>query len=253
MAPSRRSPDDMPLAAYGGTGMEEEAAPAEATVEAAAVSAAPESPTAAMAPVPGGADSAVGGGAPEVKLKGPGLAGLLGRLAPTLRTSRVAAGALFVVAIVIGVVLLSAGKPAPGSAAVSPTPAAGVVATAVPPSGDATLELTGAATGTYALGGLPGGQHVDTKNVSAAWADATQTGLTISGPVDRGTRLTDARLVLTITVAIGGQTVTFTSLAGECTIGMASTPKGVSGSFTCHKLKGPDHRLTIEATGTYRT
>ena len=245
----------MPLAAYGGTGMQEEAAPAETAVDAATASATPEPPTGEAAPGagPGAPASPTGGAGPDAEPKGPGPAGLLGRLATTLRSSRVAAGALFVVVIVVGVVLLSAGKPSPGSAAVSPTPTAGVVVTAIPPSGDATLEITGANAATYAMTGLPGGQHVDAKAVNAAWTAPTEAGLTLTGPVDRGTRLTDANLVLTITIVIDGQPVTFTSLKGECTIGMAQTPKGVSGSFTCHKLKSPDGKVTLEATGTYRT
>ena len=245
----------MPLAAYGGSGMEEEAVPAEAAATVTAAAAEPEPPVGEtahgagpFAPAPVTDDDA-----PAPKASGPGLANLLGRVATTLRTSRVAAGALFVVVIVVGVILLSAGKPVPGSAAVSPTPTAGAVVTAVPPSGDATLEITGANAATYVLTGLPGGQHVDAKAVNAAWAAPTEAGLTIAGPVDRGTRLTDANLVLTITIVIADQPVTFTSVAGECTIGMAQTPKGVSGSFTCHKLKSPDRKITIEATGTYRT
>jgi hypothetical protein len=34
---------------------------------------------------------------------------------------------------------------------------------------------------------------------------------------------------------------------------MAENPKNVSGSFACHKLKSDDGKLTIEASGTYRT
>ena len=47
--------------------------------------------------------------------------------------------------------------------------------------------------------------------------------------------------------------VTFTSMAGECTVGMASVGTKVQGSFTCHKLKSADGKLTIEASGNYRT
>jgi hypothetical protein len=52
---------------------------------------------------------------------------------------------------------------------------------------------------------------------------------------------------------VNGKLVTFTSKAGECTIGMAENPKHVSGSFACRKLKSDDGKLTVEASGTYRT
>ena len=52
---------------------------------------------------------------------------------------------------------------------------------------------------------------------------------------------------------VDGELVTFTSNAGECTIGMAVNPKSVTGSFTCHKVKSDDGKLTVDASGTYRT
>ena len=75
------------------------------------------------------------------------------------------------------------------------------------------------------------GRHVDGQTITAAWADSLQTVLSLSGPIDRGTRTTDARLTLGITVILDGQSVTFTSVAGECTIGMANVAGKVSGSF----------------------
>jgi hypothetical protein len=175
------------------------------------------------------------------------------RVIHLLRTSRLAAGAGFAVVIVIGLVLLSGGGASPAATAATPTKGPTPAPTIVPPSGDATLTVTGAATGSFTLGGLAGGQHLDATTVSLAWGDAQQTTVSIAGPLDRGTRTTDERLVLTIGVLVAGQPVTFTSIAGECTVGMAQVGTKVQGSFTCHKLKGPDGKLMIEASGTYRS
>ena len=89
--------------------------------------------------------------------------------------------------------------------------------------------------------------------MTGTWTDPLQNVLTLAGPVDRGTRTTDAGLVLTWALMVDGKLVTFTSTAGECTIGMAVNPKSVSGSFSCRKLKSADGKLTVEASGTYRT
>jgi hypothetical protein len=47
--------------------------------------------------------------------------------------------------------------------------------------------------------------------------------------------------------------VSFTSDAGECTIGMAVNPTNISGTFSCRNLKSDDGKLVVGATGTYRT
>lgn len=115
------------------------------------------------------------------------------------------------------------------------------------------MTLSGAVDGTFPLTGLAGGQRVDASSVALGWGDTLQTTLSIAGPLDRGTRTTDERLVLTIGALVNGQPATFTSAAGECTIGMAQVGTKVQGSFTCHKLKSGDGKLTIEASGNYRT
>jgi hypothetical protein len=169
------------------------------------------------------------------------------------RTSRVAAGAGFAVVIVVGLVLLSSGGASPAATAATPTKGPAAAATVLPASGDASLMLTGGATGTFTLGGQAGGQHVEGGAVALGWADAQQTTLSISGPLDRGTRTTDERLVLTLSVLVNGVPVTFTSNAGQCTIGMAQVATKVQGSFTCHKLKSADGKVMVEASGTYRS
>jgi hypothetical protein len=255
-----RSLDDLPLAAYGGSGMEEDApeADADASVQPAAGSAPRVTPVVASgagggltlgtAPSPGPANALpVPEGEPS---HGPSTLSRVGHL---FRTSRVAAGAGFVVVIVVGLVLLSSGGASPGATAATPTKGPTAAPTISPPSGDASVVLSGALTGTFPMTGAAGGQHVDATTVTLGWADAQQTTLSIAGPLDRGTRTTDERLVLVIGALVNGQPVTFTSTAGECTIGMASVAGMVQGSFTCHRLKSADGKLTIEATGNYRT
>jgi hypothetical protein len=246
MPSPRKSLDDLPLAAYGGTGMEEEepapAAPGEPPAPG------PLDGLASTSDVAEGAEAGADAGEPS-----PSPAPLPSRLITLVRTSRVAQGAVFIGIILVGLMLLSGGTASPGATAATPSRPPSAAPTIPPPSGEASLMLSGGATGTFALTGRAGGQRVNATTVDAGWVDALQTTLTITGPVDRGTRTTDERLVLTIVVAVADTPVTFTSVAGECTIGMAPVGTAVQGSFTCKKLKSADGKLTIEASGTYRT
>jgi hypothetical protein len=246
-----KSLDDMPLAAYGGSGMQDEGqVQPEPTTTDPAVQA-PVLPVAADG-VPAAASSTADAlPVPEDEPShGPGP---LARIVRTFRTSRIAAGAGFAVVIVVGLVLLSGGGASPTATASTPTQGPTAAPTITPPSGDASMTISGVATGTFTLGGLAGGQQVSGGAVVLGWGDAQQTTLSIAGPLDRGTRTTDEHLVLTITALVAGQPVTFTSAAGECTIGMAEVGTKVQGSFTCRRLKGPDGKATIEASGNYRS
>ena len=265
--PPSRTVDDMPLAAYGGTGMEDDEP--EATLEAAESATAPAltaDPTgtaaAAAMGIPAAVPAALSEAHPDdlttdeplasAKAAPPGLPGPLAGIVHLFRTSRLAAGAGFAAVIVVGLVLLSGGGASPAATAATPTGGT-AQPTVQPPSGDVSMMLTGATSGSFTLTGLAGGQQVGGGAVALGWADAQQTTLSITGPLDRGTRTTDEHLVLTLGVVVAGQPVTFTSMAGECTIGMAQVGLKVQGSFTCHKLAGPDGKLTIEASGTYRS
>jgi len=254
--PPQRTLDDMPLAAYGGTGMEDEgnaardaAPPADAPAPPHAGAAAGPAPDAAgprFVAVPAGGDEL---SAPAEAPSDP--ASPIARLVRLFRTSRVAAGAGFAVVIVVGLLLLSGGGSSPAATAATPSRGPTAAPVVVAPSGEAAMTLSGAVEGTFAVTGLAGGQRVDAARVALGWGDALQTTLSIAGPLDRGTRTTDERLVLTIGVLVNGQPVTFTSTAGECTIGMAQVATRVQGSFTCRKLKSQDGKLTIGATGSY--
>jgi hypothetical protein len=247
-----RSLDDMPLAAYGGSGMEADdtTAPTPFEAEQALAVGVTRAPSAAM---PANATAArpiedlpLPDGEPS---RGPNPVARLVRL---FRTSRLAAGTGFAIVVVVGLVLLSSGGSSPAATAATPTKGPTAAPTIAPPSGDVSMTLSGAVPGTFALIGLADGQRVNAGTVTLAWGDASQTTLTIAGPLDRGTRATDEHLVLTIGAVIAGKPVTFTSNAGQCTIGMAQVGTKVQGSFTCHKLKSADGKLTIEASGTYR-
>lgn len=252
MANTPRSLDDLPLAAYGGGGLDEPEPTVRDAWPAAGGDAAPGT---AMTNSPAAAAAAEGPGeaAPTAQPDGARAGSPIARLIHLFRTSRVAAGAGFAVVIVGGLLLLSGGGTSPGATAATPTKGLTVGPTITPPSGEVSMTLTGPAAGTFALTGLSGGQHVDASTVDLGWGDAQQTTLSITGPLDRGTRTTDERLVLTIGVLVNGQPMTFTSAAGECTIGMASMAGKVQGSFSCRKLKSVDGKLTIEASGTYRS
>jgi hypothetical protein len=261
MATHGRSLDDLPLAAYStGAAPDEPLDAPAAEVEPPAA----EPPAAGPARVPPGpafvkVDSTPhelsadleGMAAPPraAPVDQPPVARVVGL---ARRNPRLAAGAGFITIIAVGGLLLLGGSQTPASLAASASPTVPPVAVVLPPTGDATLVLSGAAQGSYTFGG---GARDAAKSAafSATWTDAAQNSLALDAKVDRGTRTTDDGLVLRLTVAIEGTPVTFTSKAGECTIGMGIQPTTVSGSFTCKKLKSDDGTLTVEATGTYRT
>ncbi len=168
------------------------------------------------------------------------------------RNPRLAAGIGSAVVIVVGVTLLLGGGKGAAVAAATAVPSSPPSVTVVADPGSATLVLTGSVKQTFTMTGSAA-QPVAGNLVGATWADSLQNVLSLSGPVDRGTRTTDTGLVLTWGLMVDGKLVTFSSKAGECTIGMASNPKNVSGSFACRKLKSDDGKLTVEASGTYRT
>jgi hypothetical protein len=271
-----RSPDDMPLAAYGGSGMElteddqarlEAAAPLPADADSAGPAGSGSAAPGLTAPGPF-AHAVVGAALPGTAMSGvaiPGAAAgtgqavapralppLVAKTVATLRTSRLAAGSLFAGVILVGLLLLNGGNGNPGAAGAqaSPSPAPVVTVTAEP--GNATLVVVGKTEQSFTLAGAsgsgaPGGP------LSVTWADATANTLGLHGSVDRGVRTTAESLVLSFTVLLDGTPVTFTSTDGECTIGMAVHPRNVSGTFSCKKLKSDDGKITVRATGSYRT
>ena len=258
MTVSGRSMDDQPLAAYSrrGTVEPENEEPeqsmqgsmpwhdvdeATATTPSAIAFGTPDQP---MVP-----SEATAGADAVIRLPTPAL----GPARDYVRANpRLVAGVGFVAVILFGLVLLGSGSGLPGAAGSGASPSApAVVPVAVEP-GSATLVVTGSVKATYTLTGNAG-QAPAGNAVTGTWTDPLQTVLTLVGPVDRGTRTTDAGLVLTWAVMVDGKLVTFTSTAGECTIGMAVNPKSVSGSFSCRRLKSADGKLTVEASGTYRT
>ncbi len=262
-----RSLDDLPLAAYT-TGVEpdprleapEVAAPpairpdeADSTVDMAAMAALP---LADGEPDPAAKSShvRVPVGVPLPKL--PALPEWLAHPRQHLREPRLLLSGMVGVGLVLLVVsLLLTGGGAGGLGAANATPSApAFVATAAPPAGNASVEITtGKLVGIHDLSGATGLGPAVASRVDATWANATGTTLALVGAAAAGTRTTDTSLVLTWTLLVEGAPVTFTSDAGECTVGMAVQPKGVTGSFVCKKLKSDDGKVTVDARGTYRT
>ncbi|MEO8273017.1 MAG: hypothetical protein ABI620_03035 [Chloroflexota bacterium] len=242
-----RSFDDLPLAAYS-TGVDPATEPPEmaasvvAPAHATAVVQLNHLDAAAQLPIPEDeGNPAAAALTPAARARGFASA-----------NPRLIAGIGFVAVIVVGATMLLGGGTGPNAAAATVGPSApGILPVAADP-GAATLVLTGSVQATYSMTGNAG-QPVTGNLVGATWADSLQNVLTLSGPLDRGTRTTDAGLVLTWGLMVEDKLVTFTSKHGECTIGMASNPKSVTGSFACRKLKSDDGKLTVGASGTYRT
>lgn len=248
-----RSADDLPLAAYS-TGVDPETEPAIMAAATTPTVATPPAAPASPGVLPAGPFDAVvvQGPAGDDEAASPPRIVLARARAFASRNPRPVAGGAFITMILVGLMLLSGGKPAPSAAGAVASPGAPTIAPVAVDPGAATLVLTGGVKGTFTFTGNPG-QPVAGSAVTASWVDTLQNVLTLDGPVDRGTRMTDAGLVLTWGLMLDGKLVTFTSKAGECTIGMASTPKSVTGSFACKKLKSDDGKLTVGAAGTYRT
>jgi hypothetical protein len=163
---------------------------------------------------------------------------------------------LAVGAIVVGLALLGISLLGGGPASGSGAPGGSQDTTAVQPTaapGSATVELTSAATGIYTLTGVTGaGQPVDSQ-LDATWTDALGESLGITGLASQGTRTTDANFVLTWTMLVKNQPVTFTSRGSECTVGMAVGPKAVKGTFVCKDLRSGDGKHVVDLRGTYTT
>lgn len=259
---SDRSLDDLPLAAYGGSGMELttedeakiEAAPeVEAAVEPDDVEPAPPGAFAHATTAEASFDDSLERPADRPALVAlEGLAVVARRAATLLRTSRIAAGATFGGVVVVALLLFLGSNTGPGAASAEASPSTAPVVAATREPGNATLVLTGKVEQSLAFPamtgvGVPGGP------IAVTWTDTTTSSLSLEGGPDRGTRTTDKSLVLHFTVLVKEKPVTFTSAAGECTIGMAINATNVSGSFSCRDLTSDDGKYVVGATGTYRT
>jgi hypothetical protein len=252
-----RSLDDLPLAAYGGSGMEL-SVDDEAKLDTVP---SPDSETAPVeaSPIPPGPFAHATG--PDAPLLGEPLprralpvvlVGLATRVLTLLRTSRPAAGAAFGLVIVVGLVVLLGGGQNPGAAGADASPSAAPIPAATREPGNATLVLTGEVEQEVTFT-TSTGEGSPSAPLQYTWTNVTANTLGLTGPVDRGTRSTGETLVLHWTVLIDDKPVTFTSTEGECTLGMGVVGTRVQGTFTCKKLKSDDGDYVVEATGTYRT
>jgi len=170
-----------------------------------------------------------------------------------LRDPRVLAGGVIVIGLgLLGFSLLGGGGPATGSTGPKGSQNPGAVAATAEP-GNASVELTDAMPGIHALTGATGAGAAVNGQINATWTDPTGDSLGISGPASQGTRTTDPNFVLSWTMLIDNQSVTFTSRASECTIGMAVGVKVVHGTFVCKKLRSGDGKHEVDLRGTYTT
>jgi hypothetical protein len=178
---------------------------------------------------------------------------LLGRLPrASMRDPRVLAGGTVVVGLMLlGVSLLNGGGPASGSGPSSSLGTSGALATAAPAL--ATVEMTGATAGMYSLTGATGAGPAVDSQLDATWTDPLGESLGIVGLASQGVRTTDANFVLSWTMLIKNQPVTFTSRGSECTVGMAVGPRAVKGTFVCKNLKSGDGKHVVDLRGTYTT
>jgi hypothetical protein len=181
---------------------------------------------------------------PRVNVGVPGL---------NVRDPRVLAGGVVVVGLaMLGISLLGGGGPTNGSTGPNGSQDPGAVA-ATPVPGSATVELTAALKGGYTLTGATGAGAAVGGQLNATWTDSLGDSLGLTGAASQGTRTTDATFLLTWTMRIGNQPVTFTSRGAECTVGMAVTPRNVHGTFVCKKLKSADGDHVIDLRGSYTT
>ncbi len=255
-----RSLDDLPLAAYGGSGMELDAddeakLDAAPSLEAAADTQEHE-PVAPIPPGPfahaTGRDPALEGEPRPARPLAPVVAALGARAVTLLRTSRVAQGAAFAGVIAVGLVMLLGGGNNPGAAGADASPSVAPIAAPTREPGNATLVLTGEVEQEVSFT-TSAGAGAPSEPLAVTWSDPAANSLGLAGPVDRGTRSTAETLVLQWTITVDEQPVTFTSTDGECTLGMGIVGTRVQGTFTCKKLESDDGKYVVGATGTYRT
>ena len=171
-----------------------------------------------------------------------------------IRDPRVLAGGAVVIGLaLLGVSLLGGGGPASGAGGPGSSQGTAAVVPPTPVPGSASVELTGKITGIFTLTGATGAGAAVNSRVDATWTDATGQSLGIDGMASQGTRTTDADFVLSWTMLIDNLSVTFTSRASECTIGMAVGVKAVHGSFICKDLRSGDGKHVVDLRGTYTT
>jgi hypothetical protein len=184
----------------------------------------------------------------------------LGGLGATLRNPRRAVrdprvlfgGMIGIGVVLLGISFLGGGNLGGGA---GPEASASLAPGAVPVTtpGAATIQLAGDMEGAFSLTGTTGFGRPADGQLASRWTDASGSVLALSGRVGSGTRTSTPELVLAVTVVVRGATLTFTSEAGECTIGMAEKMFDVTGSFVCPEITSDDGRVTLKITGTYKT
>ena len=178
---------------------------------------------------------------------------LLGRLPrASTRDPRVLAGGTIVVGLMLlAISVLGGGGQASGGGPTGSQGTTAALATTAP--ANATVEMTGATAGMYSLTGAKGAGPAVDSQLDATWTDPLGESLGIVGLASQGVRTTDANFVLSWTMLIKNQPVTFTSRDSECTVGMAVGPRAVKGTFVCKNLRSGDGKHVVDLRGTYTT
>ena len=172
-----------------------------------------------------------------------------------LRDPRALAGGTIVIGLVLLGISLLGGGSTNGTGGPNSSQGAGGLGPSPAPMGIASVELTGGISNlvTYSLTASTGAGPAVGSQLDATWTDPLGQSLGLVGLASQGTRTTDADFVLSWTMLINNQTVTFTSRDSECTIGMAVGAKAVHGTFVCKKLRSSDGDHVIDLNGDYTT
>jgi hypothetical protein len=169
-----------------------------------------------------------------------------------IRDPRVMFGGMIAIgAVLLGVTMLGGGNASGGAVpGASASAAPGVGGPTTP--GPATIQVAGDFDAAFNLTGTAGFGKPADGQLTATWDDGAGSSVALTGRVG-GTRTTTPELTLAITVMRNGSPVTFTSEAGECTIGMAEKMFNITGSFVCPDITSNGGRFTVKLTGTYST
>jgi hypothetical protein len=172
-----------------------------------------------------------------------------------LRDPRLLLSGVVAVGLILLVLTLLGGGPSSSLTAAGASPSAPTGPVATPAAiGNASVQVAGSGmSATLELTGVTGTTPAAVSTLDSTWIDQLGNTLVLGGPVSPGTRTTAADFVLSWTVIVKAAPVTFTSQAGECTVGMAVKAETVTGSFVCKKVKSSDGKYVVGARGTYRT
>ena len=138
------------------------------------------------------------------------------------------------------------------SGSLPPTSSPGITGSVT--QGNATMTLSGAASGTVTLSTLssPAIWSPPPGSMALLWSGPAKQAFGLGGASFVGQRSTSSALSLSFTVLVGGAAVAFTSTSGECiiTITTAQT-NSVAASYQCTGVPNDDASIVINAQGSF--